>query len=127
LIQHSLSNTAQEKHLIVDLEPLYPAEKSVPPLEDQLPNESRKFWNGVTKAIKGRQYSLATQLKHAIEDRQRAKAAERKETGAEWRPRFFTGAVTPVGKPELTEDGEKVLRGLREDDFKLEENREYGA
>ncbi len=99
----------------------------MPPVEDQLPNESGKFWDAVTKAIKSRQYSLATQLKHAIEDRQRAKAAERKEKGSEWRPRFFTGAVTPVGRPELTADGERVLKGLREDDFRLEENEEYGA
>jgi hypothetical protein len=127
LIYCCFSNKTQDKHLIIDLEPLYPAEKSVPPLEDQLPNESRKFWDGVTKAIKGRQYSVATQLKHTIEDRQRAKAAERKESGAEWRPRFFKGAVTPVGRPELTEDGERALRGLREGDFELEENKEYGA
>jgi oxysterol-binding protein-related protein 9/10/11 len=96
-------------------------------MEDQLPNESRKFWGGVTTAIKGKQYSLATQLKHAIEDQQRDKAADRKARGSEWQPRFFTGAVTPPGRPDLTEDGEAALRGLREDDFRLEENKEYGA
>lgn len=121
------ANIAQDKHLIIDLEPLFPATKVVPPMEDQLPNESRKFWDKVTTAIKSKQYSLATQFKHEIEDRQRAKAAERKARGAEWQPRFFTGAVTPVGRPELTKDGELALMGLREDNYRLEENKEYGA
>jgi hypothetical protein len=96
-------------------------------MEEQLPNESRKFWNDVTAAILNKQYSLATQHKTVIEERQRKYAAERKENGVEWHPRFFTGAVTPVGKPDLTEDGKKVLQGLHDDDFELEENDELGA
>ena len=96
-------------------------------MEEQLPNESQRFWKDVTAAIKGKQYSLATTLKIQIEDRQRAKAAERKEKETEWQPRFFTGAVTPVGKPELTEDGEIALKGLHEDKWHLEENKELGA
>lgn len=96
-------------------------------MEQQLPNESRKFWNGVTQAILNQEYSQATTIKQEIEDRQRKKAAERKEKGSEWQPRFFTGAVTPVGKPELTKDGEEALRGLHEDKFELVPNKELGA
>ena len=96
-------------------------------MDEQLPNESQRFWKDVTAAIKSKQYSLATQLKVQIEDRQRAKASERKEKGTEWHPRFFTGAVTPVGKPELTEDGEIAVKGLNEDHWHLEENVELGA
>jgi DNA invertase Pin-like site-specific DNA recombinase len=96
-------------------------------MEQQLPNESRKFWQGVTDAIIGKQYGLATTLKQEIEERQRQKAAERKEQGKEWKPRFFTGALTPVGKPDLTEDGKSALKGLHEGKFELAENKELGA
>jgi oxysterol-binding protein-related protein 9/10/11 len=117
----------QEKILLIDLNPLFPVPKIVPPMEEQLPNESRKFWDGVTNAIVNKQYSLATTLKQEIEERQRNKAAERKNSNKEWQPRFFKGAVTPIGKPELTSDGEEALRGLHEDRYQLEENKEYGA
>ena len=104
-----------------------PAPKVTPPLTTQLPNESLRFWNAVTQAIKNKQYGRATQLKHEIEERQRAKLKERKESGTEWTPRFFTGAVTPLGKPELTTDGEVALKKLEEGDYKLDENKVYGA
>lgn len=81
----------------------------------------------MTNAIVNKQYSLATTLKQEIEENQRNKAAERKTSDKEWQPRFFTGAVTPAGKPELTKDGEEALRGLHDDKFKLEPNKEYGA
>lgn len=118
---------SQEKLLLIDLDPLFPMPKNVPPLEDQLPNESRKFWDAVTNAIVNKQYSLATTLKQEIEEKQRAKAAERKSENREWQPRFFTGALTPVGKPDLTPDGQEALRGLHEDRFHLEPNKENGA
>jgi len=116
-----------EKNLIIDLNPLDPIPKIVPPLEDQLPNESLKFWDGVTNAIVGKQYGVATTLKTEIEEKQRAKAAERKAADKEWKPRFFTGAVTPVGKPDLTKDGEEALKGLHAENYKLPPNEEYAA
>jgi len=118
---------ATEKILLIDINPLSSIPKIVPSMEEQLPNESRRFWNRVTEAITSKQYSLATNLKHEIEEKQRGKAAERKERNVEWQPRFFTGAVTPPGRPELTEDGEKAVAGLHNGDFLLEENKEYGA
>jgi oxysterol-binding protein-related protein 9/10/11 len=132
-IYYTLGDTAfdlvpeTDKHQIIDLNPLFPVPKTVPPMEKQLANESQRFWKDVTIAIKSKQYALATKLKIQIEDRQRAKAAERKEQDKEWQPRFFTGAVTPVGKPELTEDGETAIKGLHEDKWDLEENKELGA
>ncbi|KAF5844891.1 hypothetical protein GGP41_008812 [Bipolaris sorokiniana] len=116
-----------EKNLIIDLNPLDPVAKVVPPIEKQLPNESLKFWEGVTNAIVGRQYNMATTLKTEIEEKQRQKAAERKAADKEWQPRFFTGAVTPVGKPDLTKDGEEALKGLHEENYDLPPNQEYGA
>ncbi|KAF2252482.1 oxysterol-binding protein-like protein [Trematosphaeria pertusa] len=116
-----------EKILLIDLNPLHPVPKNVPSLEEQLPNESRKFWDGVTNAIVNKQYSLATTLKQDIEENQRRKAAERKAEGRDWQPRFFAGAVTPVGKPDLTQDGEEALKGLHEDRYDLAPNKENGA
>jgi hypothetical protein len=113
--------------LLIDLTPLTVAPKVVPPSEVQLPNESIKFWSGVTEAINSRQYSLATNLKHELEERQRTKAKERETSGTTWQPRFFTGAVTPLGKPELTKDGREVLDGLHQGKFDLKENEFLGA
>jgi hypothetical protein len=92
-----------------------------------LPNESLKFWDSVTNAIVGKQYSHATNLKTEIEEKQRQKAAERKAADKEWKPRFFTGAVTPVGRPDLTPDGEAALKGLHAEQYQLEPNKENGA
>lgn len=75
----------------------------------------------------GRQYSLATTLKTEIEEKQRQKAAERKAADKEWKPRFFTGAVTPAGRPELTKDGEEALKGLHAEQYLLAPSTENGA
>ncbi|KAK3207383.1 hypothetical protein GRF29_103g870132 [Pseudopithomyces chartarum] len=117
----------KDRNLLIDLDPLSIVPKTIPAIEEQLPNESRKFWEGVTNAIVNKQYSLATTLKQEIEDKQRKKAAERKENGTEWQPRFFTGAVTPIGRPDLTKDGEEALKRLHEGNNTLEPNKEYAA
>ncbi|OQE30060.1 hypothetical protein PENSTE_c002G05716 [Penicillium steckii] len=118
---------SKEAILLIDITPLFPAEKEIPPSETQLSNESLKFWSEVTNAITGKQYTEATKLKQDIEERQRQRAAERKEQEIEWKPRFFTGAVTPLGKPELTEEGQKVLEGIRAGNYTLEESSVQGA
>jgi len=125
-IYYTLPNET-EPRLLIDVAPLFPVAKIAPPEQYQLPNESRRFWSQVTTAILEKQYGQATKFKHEIEDRQRQKAAERKEKSEEWKPRFFTGAVTPLGKPHLTEEGKQVLKGLAEDDFYLEESKVMGA
>lgn len=109
----------QDRQLVVDLNPLWPEPKLIPPVDDQLPNESRKMWEHVTSAIIAKQWSAATAAKQDIEERQRAKAADRKARNVEWKPRFFTGAVTPAGKPELTDDGWDLVKRMHEDDYKL--------
>jgi hypothetical protein len=116
-----------ERQLLADLAPLYPVQKIVPPEENQLPNESRRFWADVTNAILAKQYNLATKLKQELEERQRQKAAQREERSETWKPRFFTLPVNPSGKPELTEDGVRALRGLQEHNYVLEESDDYGA
>lgn len=103
------------------------APKLLPPDAQQLPNESLKFWSSVTNAINSRQYSLATNLKQELEERQRQKAKERETEGTEWNPRFFVGATHPGGKPELTDEGRNVLKGLHESAFELKESQITGA
>jgi len=117
----------KDRVLLIDLSPLFPAPKICPPPEDQLPNESRRFWGDVTEAITNKQFSRATELKTQLEERQRERAAERKTQNLEWKPRFFTGAVTPRGVPELSEEGVAVMNGLHTDNFKLQAPAEYGA
>ncbi|KAB2576318.1 putative oxysterol binding protein [Lasiodiplodia theobromae] len=118
---------AAEKILLIDVGPLFPVPKIIPPEEAQLPNESRKFWGGVTEAIVTKQYALATTRKQELEERQREKAAVRKEKEAEWQPRFFSNATDANGKPDLTEEGRLALDGLHKGDYKLEESKELGA
>jgi hypothetical protein len=111
----------------MDLTPLSVAPKVLPPTDKQLPNESLRFWSGVTDAITSKQFSRATALKQELEERQRVKAKEREEAGTVWQPRFFTGAVTPLGKPELTEEGKEVLKALQEERWELKESTITGA
>lgn len=116
-----------EKHLLIDLNPLHPARKIVPPEEQQLPNESRRFWHDVTQAILKREYGKATQVKQDLEERQREKAKQRETEGVEWHPRFFTGVFTPVGRPELSPDGEAALEGMQKGEYVLKESEITGA
>ena len=75
----------------------------------------------MTTAIQNKQFAQATQVKQELEERQRAKAAERDAKGEVWKPRFFAEAVTPPGRPVLTEEGIKALKGLQTGDFALAE------
>ncbi|KAJ5162439.1 Oxysterol-binding protein [Penicillium capsulatum] len=118
---------SKDAHLIIDIAPLTPVTKITPPSEQQLSNESLKFWSEVTDAIVDKQFTQATKLKQDIEERQRQRATERKDEGVEWKPRFFTGAVTPLGKPELTPEGQKALQGIRTGEYGLEESTVQGA
>jgi hypothetical protein len=111
----------------MDLNPLSVAPKIVPPMSSQLPNESIRFWSGVTEAITQRQFARATTLKHEIEEKQRIKAKEREEKEEVWQPRFFVGATSPLGKPELTDDGKEVLVKLQKGDWALGESIVYGS
>ena len=111
----------ETKQLLIDLVPLIPVPKAVPPEEHQLPNESRIFWKDVTNAILSKQYGEATKAKQAIEERQREKAAERQARNEQWKPRFFTEPLGPQGRPELTDEGKQVLNGMQELNFYLKE------
>ena len=118
-ITYRLASSDDQPQTLIDLTPLFPVPKSVPPADNQLLNESRRYWWHVTDAITNKRWGEATKAKQDIEERQRQKAAARQSEGVEWKPRFFTGSTTPLGKPDLTEEGEKALKGMQEGDFKL--------
>ena len=112
---------------MIDVQPLWPVAKIIPPEDEQLSNESRKFWEPVTTAILNKQYGQATTEKQNLEERQREKAAERKARKVEWRPRFFKEVIGQNGKPELSEEGRKALDKLHKGDYHLEPSFETGA
>jgi len=117
----------KERVLLMDVTPLLPVAKKCPSLAQQLPNESRRFWNDVTEFIQGKQFAQATTRKQQLEEVQRQRAAERDAAGKKWHPRFFTTATEADGRAILSEDGKKVMDGLQKEDYALAEPQEYGA
>lgn len=117
----------EDKVLLIDVNPLRPVGKICPPMEEQLQNESRKFWKDVTESIGAKRFNDATNQKQQLEERQRERAAERKAQQKEWTPRFFTQVTGSNGRPELTEEGKHVMQALHENKWHLEEPSEYGA
>lgn len=115
------------KILIIDVVPLTPVQKKCPPMDQQLPNESRRFWGEVTEAIETKQFAAATNKKTALEERQRERAAERAREEKTWHPRFFTTVTESDGRAKLSEDGRKAIEGLQKGDYHLEPQEEYGA
>jgi len=111
----------------MDLLPLNVAPKILPPPAQQLPNESKRFWSGVTEAIHSRQFARATTLKQDLEEKQREKARRREKEGTEWSPRFFTVGKEKSGRPELTDEGREVLVNLQQGVWELGESKEVAA
>lgn len=110
----------KDKILLADIGPMFPLPKIVPPIESQLPNESRRQWASVTEAILDRDFSRATAAKQDIEEGQRGKTAERKAQNQEWRPRFFENATDASGRPRLTVEGRTALDRVHNSDWRLE-------
>ena len=73
----------QESRLLIDLASLAVLPKHVRPIESQLPNESHRLWEHVTKNLLSKNYDEATRVKQAIEQKQRDDAAARKSKGEE--------------------------------------------
>jgi hypothetical protein len=109
-----------DKQLLIDLQPLFPVQKTCPHPDEQLPHESRAFWADVTTAINEKRFNDATRVKQDLEQAQRDKAAKRKELNVDFRPRFFTGVTEPSGKPELTEYGKEVLKRMGEGKYGID-------
>jgi hypothetical protein len=58
-------------------------------LERQEANESKRLWKKVTEALRKEDIDAATDAKHELEEKQRADAREREETGTEWKQHHF--------------------------------------
>jgi len=82
--------------------------KAVRPIENQLPNESRKLWNDVTTRLIKKEYGEATKYKLAIEQQQRDAAAEMKKLALEFIPSYFEKDIS-TGIPSLTPKGRKAI------------------
>ena len=126
-LRFTAHHLSQDPIPLIDLRPLFPLPKIVPPLASQLPNESQRFWQAVTTSIKDKRYTEATKLKQELEERQREKAKEREHKGEEWRPRFFVQTTKRDGKPELNEEGRRALEGLQTEQWELKESEVTGA
>jgi oxysterol-binding protein-related protein 9/10/11 len=120
-------NGDAKKQLLVDVTPMMPVPKICPPPEEQLPNESRKFWQELTTAIQEKRFGDANRIKQTIEQNQRDKTAERKTNGQEWKVRFFTEATESGGEPHLSEEGKAAIAGMQKREFHLKENEMVGA
>ncbi|RYP65594.1 hypothetical protein DL771_008248 [Monosporascus sp. 5C6A] len=114
------SHPPEEQTVIIDLNPLSVAQKSLPPKEIQAENESLKLWDGVTQAILSKQYSKATNVKVELEERQREKARERERKNEPFKPVFFAQATDKDGRPDLTDKGRQVLERAQRNDWSLE-------
>lgn len=93
---------------LIDISTLHPIPKSVRPLENQLPAESRRLWDPVTSRLLKKEYSEATKFKQAIEQKQRDDSAERKNKGIEFIPVYFEKDIDS-GIPRLTVEGRKAI------------------
>jgi len=115
--------------VLLDITPLSVVPKIIPPPENQLPNESRRLWFGVTEAIKLKQFGRATTLKQELEEAQRVKARLREEKGEVWKPRFFVEPLTGEvrGRPDLTDEAKEVLNKLGAGNWELKESQVLGA
>ncbi|CAK5279839.1 unnamed protein product [Mycena citricolor] len=63
--------------------------KRVCALDDQEPNESRRLWKDLTKAIVDKDMEAATNAKSAVEDAQRNRSKNLEDNGAKHVQRFF--------------------------------------
>ncbi|CAE6418754.1 unnamed protein product [Rhizoctonia solani] len=97
-----------ETHTLVDLAALAILPKRVRPIEEQLPNESHRLWEHVTKNLLSKNYSEATRVKQNIEQKQRDDAAGRKAKNEEFVPVYFEQDISN-GQPVLTAEGRKVV------------------
>lgn len=91
-----------ETRTLFDAHQAQPVQMHVPPLDQQLPNESKRYvftalkftynislWQMVTQGIKSKDMNMATENKTAIENAQREDAQKRENLGVTWKPKFF--------------------------------------
>ncbi|KAJ7451120.1 hypothetical protein FB451DRAFT_711085 [Mycena latifolia] len=85
------NNKTGKKHVLFDAvkDGEKVVEKQVPPEEQQEPNESRRLWRDLTRAIVAKDMEAATDAKTTVEDAQREQRRKLEESGGKHVPRFF--------------------------------------
>lgn len=94
---------------LLDLSAVTVFPKTVRPVSEQGPFESRRLWEKVTENLLKKEYSEATKVKIQIEQAQRDRAAERKRKGEEFVPTYFEPDFER-GWAELTDAGRAALQ-----------------
>ena len=82
-------STNTNKEPFIDFSSLTKAKKQLRSLADQNDNESRKLWQNVTRYLRNKEIQLVADEKHAIEEKQREIAKQRKEMNLEWSAKYF--------------------------------------
>lgn len=75
--------------LLFDAHNAQVVQKQIPPIDQQMPNESQRLWLKVTEGIVAKDMNKATEAKSVIEDAQREDAQVRERQGITWKPKFF--------------------------------------
>lgn len=81
---------ATEKRQLFDARTMAaPVPQTVAPEAEQEPNESRRLWRDLTKAIAAKNMDAATEAKSSVEEEQRDARRKLDESGKKHAPRFF--------------------------------------
>ncbi|KIH51520.1 hypothetical protein ANCDUO_18394, partial [Ancylostoma duodenale] len=79
-----------EEYLFIDVRAQPEMKKECVPVMQQGERESRRLWRHVTAALLRNRINIATTAKRMIEQRQRAEAKQRQESGERWKTRYFS-------------------------------------
>ncbi|KIH53962.1 hypothetical protein ANCDUO_15893 [Ancylostoma duodenale] len=85
-----LSIAYGEEYLFIDVRAQPEMKKECVPVMQQGERESRRLWRHVTAALLRNRINIATTAKRMIEQRQRAEAKQRQESGERWKTRYFS-------------------------------------
>ncbi|XP_003390235.1 PREDICTED: oxysterol-binding protein-related protein 9-like [Amphimedon queenslandica] len=78
-----------DEEVFADIHNMPTIRKKFQKIERQEPIESKRRWRKVTEALKENDIEAATDAKHELEEKQRADAKARLESGTEWKQQFF--------------------------------------
>ncbi|KAF0981562.1 hypothetical protein FDP41_012219 [Naegleria fowleri] len=81
--------STKEKKLLYSVETLTRPPKTIRPVHEQEPRESRRNWHKAIYALKKEDFEEAQLQKHLVEERERAIRKERAEAGITWTPKYF--------------------------------------
>ncbi|GHJ83618.1 hypothetical protein NliqN6_0020 [Naganishia liquefaciens] len=102
-----------KKQILFDAATTRVTQKMAPAEDQQEPNESRRLWSNVTRAIKNSDMEAATAEKSKIEDVQREGVRKREASGERHRLRFFE----PVGDIYMPNIGVDQLASHKPDEM----------